>query len=120
MKRLLLVTLVLSGCVHVSKDVLVDRSDQPIPQESVEVYARSEQVPETCELLAYLHASASEDFSDEAEVVDEFREKAGKLGANAVTVRQSYGRTRPSSVFDSPSAQEYEAEAFWCSEGAGD
>ena len=114
MYRLLLIPLLVSGCVHVSKNVVVDRSNQPVPQENVEVYSRSEQLPDGCELVAYLHASASDDFSDEAEVVEKFRKQAGELGANAVTVRKAYGaKTRSSSVFDSPSASEVDAEAFW-------
>lgn len=119
MKRLLLLTLVLAGCVHVSKDVLVDRSGQPVPQENVQVFFRDDQVPEACERVAYLHASASEDFSNEGKVFDKFRKEAGKLGANAVSVREAYGGSRPSSsLFDSGSDREYDAEAFWCSEGA--
>jgi hypothetical protein len=121
MKRLLLFTLVLSGCVHVSKDVFVDRSDQPVPQEEVRVYFRGDPLPETCERVAYLHASASEDFSHEGKVVDKFKKEAGKLGANAVTVREAYGSSRSNpSVFDSLSDREFDAEAFWCSAGAGE
>jgi hypothetical protein len=121
MYRLLLVTLLISGCVHVSKNVVIDRSDQPILQDDVEVYSRAEQVPAECELVAYLHASASDDFSDEAEVVEKFRKQAGELGANAVMVRKAWanGSARPASVFASPSSNEFDAEAFWCSPEEG-
>lgn len=120
MKRLLLLAFVLSGCVHVSKDVLMDRSDQPVPRENVQVFLAGDEVPAACERVAYLHASASEDFSNEGKVLDKFRKEAGKLGANAVSVRQAYGGSRPSSsLFDSGSDREYDAEAFWCGDGPG-
>lgn len=119
-RLLLLLVLMLSGCVHVSKSVLVDRSDQPVPREDVQVFFNRDQISETCERVAYLHASASEDFSSERKVVDKFKKEAGKLGANAVTVREAYGGSRASSsLFDSRSDREFDAEAFWCSEAAG-
>ncbi len=118
MRMLLLFTLALSGCVHVNKDVVMDRSSQPVPQEQVKVYFLGDELPETCERVAYLYASASDELSDERKVVDKFKKEAGKLGANAVTVREVYGSTeRNTSVFNSPSAKEFDAEAFWCSAG---
>jgi hypothetical protein len=119
MRRLLFITLVLSGCVHVSKDVLVDRSSAPVPQEDVQVYFVGDELPERCEPVAYLHASADVNFGDQEKVVSKFTKEAGELGANAVVIRESYGSSRRSaSVLDSPSANEYDAEAFWCG-GAG-
>ena len=120
MKWLLPLMLVVSGCVHVSKDVLVDRSAQPVPQEHVRVYLFGEELPEACEQVAYLHASASEDFSDRDEVVEKFRKEAGKLGANAVSVRAAFANSRRGSSFlSSPSAREFDADAYWCAGAAG-
>lgn len=115
MKKLLLLTLVLSGCVHVSKSVLVDRSDQPVPMEEVSVVFDNADVPDACERVALLHAAASEDFTDQRELADKFKKEAGKLGANTVYVQESYASTRAStSLFASGSDTEFDAEAFWC------
>lgn len=121
MSRLLLIlTIVLVGCVHMTKDVLVDRSDQPVPQEDVRFVADSDAVPDSCELVAYLYGAASEDFSSEQKVVDKFKKQAGKLGANLVTVQEAYGSSGPSSsVLDSGGDTEFDGEAYWCGEGSG-
>lgn len=121
MKKLLLLTLVLTGCVHVNRSVLVDRSDQPVPKEEVQVFFDRDAIPETCERVALLHASASEDFTNERKLADKFRGEAGKLGANAVNVREAYTARRAStSLFDSGSAREFDAVAYWCPDGTGE
>ncbi len=116
MRKLILLTFVLSGCVHVNKSVLVDRSDQPVPKEEVQVFFDRDEMPATCERIAYLHASASEDFTNETKLVEKFQAEAGKLGANAVSVQEAYGSgsRASSSVFDSGSDREYDGVAFWC------
>lgn len=121
MKKLLLLTLVLSGCVHVSKSVLVDRSDQPVPMEEVNVVFDNDDVPDACERVALLQAAASEDFTDQRELADKFKKEAGKLGANTVYVQESYASTRAStSLFESGADTEFDAEAFWCPAEATD
>lgn len=120
MKKVLLLALVVSGCVHVNKDVVADRSDRPVPQESVQVFRFGDELPEECTRVAYLHVSASKDFSDRDKVVAKFRTEAGKLGANAVVVSEAFSATRRgSSFFSSPSAKEYDGEAFWCQADGG-
>lgn len=119
MKRLLLLSLALTGCIHVSKSVLVDRSDQPVPEENVQVLFGDEEVPEACERVALLQAAASEDFTDRQELAQKLKKEAGKLGANVVIVQEAYGRAGAgSSVFDSGSDTEFDAEAYWCPDGA--
>ena len=125
MKKLLpiVLLLVLSGCVHMSRSVLVDRSDQPVPSEDVAVFFPVDRMPETCERVAELHASASKELTSEEKVVGEFKKEAGKLGANAVRVRKAYsgfGSLGSSSIYDSQSAREFDGEAFWCPERSGE
>jgi hypothetical protein len=124
MKRLLPLVLVLSGCVHMSKSVHMDRSDQPVPGEDVRVFAYSDDIPETCEPVADLHASASEELSSEKKVVDKLKKEAGKLGANAIRIQEAYsggfGSLGSSSMLDSQSSREFDGEAFWCPAGSGE
>lgn len=116
----LLIALPMAGCVHVSETVLVDRSDQPVPMEEVRAVFDDDEVPETCESIAYLHGEASEDFSDDQDIVDKFRKKAGKLGANLVSIAEVHGGSGAiSSVFESSSDREFDAEAYWCVDGPG-
>lgn len=119
MKKLLLLAVVLSGCVHVNKSVLVDRSDRPVPKEEVQVFFDRDDMPETCQRVAYLHAAASEDFTNETKLADKLKDEAGKLGANAVSVHEAYGAASraSTSLFDSGSDREFEAVAFWCPDG---
>ena len=118
MRRMLLFALVLSGCVHMQKEVIMDRSDQPVPEEQVRFIVDSDDVPESCELVAYLYGAASEDFSSEQKVIDKFKKQAGKLGANLVTVQEAYGSSGPnSSVLDSGGDTEFDGEAYWCPGG---
>ena len=120
MRKLLILTLVASGCVHMSKEVLVDRSSQPVPREDVRVVFDDDDVPESCERVAYLLAAASTELADQDDVLDKFRKEAGKLGANLVMVQQAYGSSRPSSsVFDSGGDTEFDGEAYWCPDGEG-
>ena len=116
MKRLLLLTLALAGCIHVNKSVLVDRSDQPVDPEDVQVFFDREAMPESCERVAYLHAAASEDFTNDTKLVNKFKTEAGKLGANAVKVQEAYAASSraSSSLFDSGGDREFDAEAYWC------
>ena len=119
MKRLLLLTLALAGCIHVNKSVVVDRSDRPVPEDEVQVFFDRDEMPESCQRVAFLHAAASEDFTNERKLVAKFKEEAGKLGANAVKVQEAYGSSSraSSSLFDSGSDREFDAEAFWCPDG---
>jgi predicted trehalose synthase len=119
MKKLLPLVLVLSGCVHMSKSVRADRSDQPVPSEDVEVLLGGEAVPESCVYVADLHAEASQELASEKKVLGKFRREAGKLGANVVRVQAAYSGSRnSSSMFASRESDEFEGQAYWCPQGA--
>lgn len=118
MRRLLLAAILLTGCVSVSKTVLMDRSDMPVPKESVYVYLANDTIPEGCERVAILHASGEQDLTDEGQMIDELRSEAGKLGANALhllTMEEAgTGERIAAALFDTEADRDAEALALWC------
>lgn len=118
MRRLLLVTILLAGCVHVSKTVLMDRSSMPVPKDSVYVYLANDSIPSTCERVAILHASGEQDLTDEGDMIDELRSEAGKLGANALHLQTmeeaGTGERIVAAIFDTGADRDADALALWC------
>lgn len=119
--RLLLLLIALTGCVTVSKSVLLDRSDAPVPRGGVYVFLRSDTIPASCERVALLHASGDEDMTDEGQMIDKLREEAGKLGANALHLRTmkdpGTGERIASAVFGTNADRDADAVALWCPKG---
>ena len=120
-RRMLLLTLVVAGCVTVSKSVLMDRSMYPLPQQQVQVFLVGDSIPSTCERVALLHASGDEDFTDEGDMWDKLREESGKLGANAVLIHaiEEPGTAEriASGLFGTESDRDADAIALWCPDG---
>jgi hypothetical protein len=118
MRRLLLAALLLTGCVHVSKTVLIDRSDMPVPKDSVYVYLANDTIPDSCERVAILHASGEQDLTDEGQMIDELRSESGKLGANALhllTMEDAgTGERIAAALFETEADRDAEALALWC------
>ena len=75
------------GCVSVSSTVLMDRAASPVPEAEVYVFLPGDEIPESCERVAILHASGPEYATNESDMLDKLREEAGKLGANAVEIQ---------------------------------
>jgi len=76
--------LCLSGCVSVNASVLSEaRAAQPVPATAVDVYFADDSIPDH-ERIAILDARGSESWTNEAQMIDKLREKAGELGANAI------------------------------------
>ncbi len=107
-----------TGCVHVSKSVLMDRSAFPVPVEQVNVFLPGDEVPDTCERVAILHASGSQDFSNESDMLNRLREETGDLGGNAVQIRSmedaDTGERVVSALFGTGSDRDSEAIALHC------
>jgi hypothetical protein len=118
MSRFLIVLVLLTGCVHVSKSVLMDRSSMPVPKESVYVFLASDTIPSSCERVAILHASGEQDWTDEGQMIDELRSEAGKLGANALhllTMEDAgTGERVVAALFDTQADRDADALALWC------
>lgn len=123
-KQIAFLALAIAGCVTVSKSVLMDRSEFPIPLERVQVFLEGDSIPTTCERVALLHASGDEDFTDEGDIWDKLREEAGKLGANAVQMRaiEEPGAAEriSSELFGTESDRDADAVALWCPDGVSD
>ena len=118
MPRILIFLLLLTGCVHVSKTVLMDRSSSPVPKESVYVYLANDTIPNDCERVAILHASGEQDWTDEGDMIDELRSEAGKLGANALHILTmedaGTGEQLVAALLDTEADRDAEALALWC------
>lgn len=118
MPRLLILLMFLTGCVHVSKTVLMDRSSSPVPKESVYVYLANDTIPASCERVAILHGSGEQDWTDEGDMIDELRSEAGKLGANALHILTmedaSTGEQLVAALLDTEADRDAEALALWC------
>lgn len=103
---LLVVLLGASGCIHfgesfklVNSSLLTsDYLTEPLHPEDVEVFIAEDVPPEECERVALLRAAPT------ATVVDRLRAEAGRLGANAVDLRDYRYPERD---------QHYGGEAAW-------
>jgi len=120
-KRVAVLCVVLTGCVTVSKSVLMDRSAYPVPQEQVQVFLEGDIIPSSCERVALLHASGDEDFTDEGDIWDKLRSEAGKLGANAVSLMRiedpGTGERIAAALLDTSADRDADAVALWCPDG---
>jgi len=80
----LVLVLLATGCVSVKHTMLArDFRGPPVPADEVQVYLAGEDVPDHTR-VAVLTASGDTDFSNDNDLVKKLREKAGKLGANAI------------------------------------
>ncbi len=76
--------LLLAGCVTVNKSILAPNpTGRAFALDEVTVYFERDTVPEHTR-LAILNAHGDIDTTDEGDMIDELREEAGKLGANAI------------------------------------
>jgi hypothetical protein len=120
-KSTLLAAVLLAGCVTVSKSVLMDRSDMPVPQRDVQVLLPGDTIPASCERVALLHASGDVEVTDEGDMWDELRKVAGELGANVVHLHSmedpGVGERFATEIFGGTADRDADAVALWCPEG---
>lgn len=116
--------LLAGACVSVSRTILVDRADRPVPVEEVRVLLEDDPVPETCERVAILGAEGSQDWTDINEMIDRFREETGKLGGNMVHIRgieeAGTGERIVAAIFDTDPQRRGRAAAYWCPADGGE
>ncbi len=117
----ILLVLLCAGCVSVSSSVLVDRSASPVPQNEVYVFLPGDEIPESCERVAILHASGNQDATNRGQMLDKLREEAGELGANAVEVRTmedaGTGERVVAALFGTEADRDSDALALFCPDG---
>ena len=110
-----------AGCVRVSSSVLIDRSASPVPQAEVYVFLPGDEIPESCERVAIVHASGNQDLTNEGQMLDKLREEVGKLGANAVEVRTmedaGTGERVVAALFGTEADRDSDALALYCPDG---
>jgi hypothetical protein len=120
-ERIVVLCVVLTGCVTVSKSVLMDRSAYPVPQQQVQVLLEGDSIPSTCERVALMHASGDEDLTDEGDIWNKLRSEAGKLGANVVAIKEiedpGTGERIAAAIFDISADRDADAIALWCPDG---
>ena len=121
---LAILVLSLAACVHVTKSVLTREFEaDPVPMENVAVWLASmnDSIPSDCTRVAILHASGDQDFTDESDMLDELRQEAGKLGANAIFVQNmedaSTGERVVAEIFDTEADRDADAVALHCPPG---
>lgn len=119
-KHFAVLVTVLTGCVTVSKSVLMDRSAQPVPRDQVTLLLATDSVPSTCQRVAMLHGSGPDSFTDEGDMWNKLRDEAGKLGANAVQMQSMEdpggGERFAAALFGTQADRDSEAVAYWCPE----
>lgn len=87
-----LAVLTAAACVSVNKSVLAPNpTGRTFSEQQVYVYFEDDEIPEHTR-LAILSAEGDAEVTDESDVIDEMRKEAGKLGANAIVLREI---TRP-------------------------
>jgi hypothetical protein len=101
----------------------MDRSAYPLVPDQVHVFFAGDEIPESCERVAILLGPGDETFIHEVQIVDELREEAGKLGANAVQLQTMTDPgtedPRVSARSGSNSDRDPGAIALWCPDRTG-
>jgi hypothetical protein len=109
--------LALGACVTVNKSILAPNpTGRTFRMEEVTVYFESDSLPQHTR-LAILNAHGDTDVTDESDMIDELREEAGKLGANAIVLgdieEPGTGARIAGAVFDIPTERETQALAIY-------
>ena len=107
-----------AGCVTVTSTVLRDRTASPVPEREVYIYLADDEIPEDCERVAILHGSGSQDSTNETDMLNELREEAGSLGANAVHMQSmedsGTGERVVAALFGGVTDRDADALALYC------
>jgi hypothetical protein len=109
--------LLLVGCVSVNKSILAPNpTGRTFTLDEVAVYFESDSIPEHTR-LAILNAHGDIDTTDEADMIDELREEAGKVGANAIILgdieEPGTGARIAGAVFGTTTERETQAIAIY-------
>jgi hypothetical protein len=115
-------TLVIAGCVRAQTTMLTPTRYPPVPASEVHVYLSPEELPEGCERIALVHAAGNTHWTNERQMIDAARKRAGRAGANAVVIRSmrdpGLGTIVAAEVFDLPADRKGEMLGYRCQEPA--
>jgi hypothetical protein len=79
--------IMLAGCVSAHTTMLTPNRYPPVPAPEVYVYLDESELPEECVRVALIHAEGNANWTNERQMIEAARKKAGKAGGNAVVVR---------------------------------
>lgn len=75
------------GCVSAQTTMLTPSRYAPVPAPEVHVYLSADEVPSGCERIALIHAAGNVNWTNERQMINAARKRAGQAGANAVVIR---------------------------------
>lgn len=115
----LLAAALLGGCVSARATLLnPTRSYAPVPEQEVRIFTTDQSLPEGCERVALIHAEGDAGTTNRPQMLNAARRRAGKVGANALLIREVREPATSTSVaavvFGTPADRRGEMLAFWC------
>jgi hypothetical protein len=76
----------LSGCVQTQATMLDPTARPPIPEEQVRVYRTEESIECEYDEVAIIHAQGGANFTNENQMINAAKKRAGQIGANGVVL----------------------------------
>jgi hypothetical protein len=115
----LVAPLVAAGCVQASATYLSPRQMlAPVPEDSVRVFLATDSVPANCQRYALINTSGDADMTNESQMVNAAKRRAGKIGANAIQLQStrdpSTGTRIAGAVLGIPANRKGQMLAFIC------
>lgn len=77
----------LTGCVTAHTTMLTPSSFPPVPDNQVYVHLHPDELSDACVRVALIHAEGSAKWTNERQMIEAARRKAGKAGGNALLIR---------------------------------
>lgn len=84
----LFVALLLSACVTTQATRFVDVDLPPVAPKDVVIFETLDDIPTEYVKVGYIYMQGSSTFTDEAQMMEAARKKAGSMGANGVVMRE--------------------------------
>jgi hypothetical protein len=107
------------GCVSARASMLTPERYAPVPEEQVRVYLAADEVPESCERIALIHAAGPPDATTRPQMIRAAQRRAGKIGANAIVLSSirdpRFGTRVAAEVLGVSADRKGEMEAYRCS-----
>ena len=86
----LLAPLAAGACVQASATYLAPRQNlAPVPEDSVRVFLATDSIPPNCQRYALINTSGDADMTNESQMVNAAKRRAGKIGANAIQIQST-------------------------------
>jgi hypothetical protein len=77
----------LTGCVKAHTTMLTPSRFAPVPADEVYVHLHPDELSDDCVRVALIHAEGSAKWTNERQMIEAARRKAGKAGGNALLIR---------------------------------